>query len=146
MAYELSISVFGPGTDPSHRSHWGFIINRPGDDFGDLLHTRLLDLQRLWYIFEERSGTNIISQQSEGRIKLSTLTFDQRSYAKLIIQRQPAPMDGKRKCQDWVSETVAILEEKGIVSPGMSERIGSAVGKPAAVVATMMGDAWINTK
>jgi hypothetical protein len=99
MSFELSIAVFGPGTDSNYRSHWGFIVSNIGDKWGDLLHTQLIDKTRLLYQFEARSGHPILSQQSEGRFKIATLTSEQRLEAKELITKEAAPRDGKRRCQ-----------------------------------------------
>lgn len=143
MAYHLAISVYGPGTDPNHRSHWGFLIYKPEENVGDLLHTPVVDLARLWYQFEERSGVPVMSKQSAGRFKIATITENQRQAAKLIIKAEPPPRDGKRKCQDWVLDTVVTLEVEELVEAGTAERIGSFVGKPAAEIAEMVGEDWI---
>ncbi|PGG95677.1 hypothetical protein AJ80_09923 [Polytolypa hystricis UAMH7299] len=60
MAYHLAISVYGPGTDPNHRSHWGLLIYKPEENIGDLFHTPLIDVDRLWYRFEEGSGAPVV--------------------------------------------------------------------------------------
>lgn len=39
-----TLSLMGLEPIPRHRSHWGFMINRVGQDFGDLLHTHLVNL------------------------------------------------------------------------------------------------------
>jgi hypothetical protein len=70
MAYELSIEVFGTGEDPNHRSHWGFVIHRPSLLFGDLLHVKAIDLDRLWYEFDPRMGTPLVTMQALGMVKI----------------------------------------------------------------------------
>lgn len=47
--YTLSIAVYGPGEDPNHRSHWGFLIHGHGHEVGNLLHVQLLSLVGLVY-------------------------------------------------------------------------------------------------
>jgi hypothetical protein len=59
MAYELSIEVFGLGEDPNHRSHWGFMIHQAPQALGDLLHVRVIGLERLCCQFEYRSGAQL---------------------------------------------------------------------------------------
>jgi hypothetical protein len=146
MSYELSIVVYGPGTDPQHRSHWGLMINRVGEEYGDLLHTQVINLERLWYQFEERSGAPVVSRQSEGRYKIAVLTEEKRRKAKDVIGKEPAPRDGKKRCQDWVLDVVIALEVEEIVDPGLSNTVGELVGKPAKDVAAAVGEAWIPAK
>jgi hypothetical protein len=146
MAYRLCISVLGPGTDPNFRSHWAFAIYRDGDDFGDVLHTPVLDLERRWYQFEERSGVPLFSKTSEGHVKIASLTDDQRRAAKKVISSEPAPRDGTRRCQDWVLEAMTSLEAEELVDAGTSRWIQELVGKPAKVVAAMAGEKWVAAK
>ena len=144
MAYKLSILVSGPGTDPRYRSHWGFMINQTDRDLGDLLHTQLIDLSRLWYQFEERTDTPVISKSSEGRIVLATLTAEQREKAKQIIRQEQAPRDGRKRCQDWVSDTIISLEAEEIVDAGLSTVVAQWVGQSAAQVSRAAGWRWIS--
>jgi hypothetical protein len=118
MSFELTITVFGPGTNPQARSHWGFLIYRSGQEIGDLLHTRLLDNDRLWFQFEERSGVDLVSNQTQGRVRLAMLSDEQRPAAKKIIATEPPPRDGVKRCQDWVFDTMISLEAEEIVESG----------------------------
>lgn len=102
MSYRLAIEVFGPGDDPNHRSHWGLLIYREGEDFGDLLHVQVIDLQRLWYEPDYRQGARIVTQQAVGMCKVADLDEQQRRKVIEVIRAEPAPRDGKRRCQDWV--------------------------------------------
>jgi hypothetical protein len=61
MSYQLLVEVYGSGEDLNHRSHWGFMINQLSSLIGDLLHVRVINLEKLWYQFEERYGTNVVS-------------------------------------------------------------------------------------
>jgi hypothetical protein len=146
MSYELSIVVYGPGTDPRYRSDWGFMIHRTGDDYGELLHTSLIDLDRLWYQFEDRSGAPLVSQQSEGRFQTATLEDGKRIEAKRIISEEPPPRDGKKRCQDWVLDVVISLEVGEIVDAGLSNRVEGLVGKSAEDLAAAVGSAWVSAK
>jgi hypothetical protein len=146
MSYELSIVISGPGIDPQYRSHWGFIIHRTGDDYGELLHTLLIDLGGLWYQFENRSGIPLISHESEGRFKIATLDYERHIEAKRIISEEPPPRDGKKRCQDWVLDVVISLEVGEIVDAGLSNRVEGLVGKSAEDLAAAVGSAWVSAK
>lgn len=146
MTHELSITVFGPGTDPRYRSHWGFMIHRMGDTYGELLHTKVLDLDRLWYQFEERSGASVISQQSEGRFKIATLSDGMRSKVKKVICAEPPPRDGQKRCQDWVLDVIVSLEVEELVDAGLSNQVQGLVGKSAKDLAAAVGSAWVPAK
>src|SRR6266536_1001225 len=143
MSFELSIAVYGSGTDPRYRSHWGFMIHRLGENYGELLHTQLLDLDRLWYQFEERSGAPLTSQQSEGRFKIATLTDEKRHVAKRVISAEPPPRDGKKRCQDWVLDVVISLEVEEVVDAGLSNLVQGLVGKSAKDLAAAVAPAWV---
>ncbi|PWY92371.1 hypothetical protein BO70DRAFT_357489 [Aspergillus heteromorphus CBS 117.55] len=142
MSHQLSIEVFGTGEDPNHRSHWGFMIHRPPNRTGDLLHVRLLDLDRLWYQFEARLGTDLLTMQAVGICKIAELSAQQRHQAIEVIKNEPAPRDGRRKCQDWVFSTLIALEVEELVPPGTSEFWKSMVGRPARGVARAVGTNW----
>ena len=101
--YILSIVVYGPGTDTNHRSHWAFAIHRTSAESGVLLHVQLIDLARLIYQYDERSGVAIRSRSSEGSFAVAYLTKDQVGQAVKIIREEQAPKDGVEKCQDWVA-------------------------------------------
>jgi hypothetical protein len=143
MSYQLSVEVYGSGEDPNHRSHWGFMINQPSSSIGDLLHVRVIDLEKLWYQFEERYGTNVVSMQAVGMCKIADLTPKQRQDAIAIIKKEDAPRDGKKRCQDWVFDTLISLEAEELVPSGTSEFWKGMVGKPARVVAQACGTKWI---
>ncbi|PLN79451.1 hypothetical protein BDW42DRAFT_195167 [Aspergillus taichungensis] len=146
MAYELSIEIFGLGEDPRHRSHWGFVINRPSQLVGDLLHVKLLDLDRLWYEFEPRMSTPLVTMQAVGKVKLGELTELQRQEAIRVISSERAPRDGKKKCQDWVFDTLLSLEVNELVPPGTCQFWKGMVGKPARSVRGAVGDKWMGLK
>jgi hypothetical protein len=116
--YELSIEIFGAGEDPQHRSHWGFVIHRPSALVGDLLHVKVIDLDRLWYQFEPRMSTPLRTMQAVGKVKLGDLSEQQRQHAIQVITSSPAPRDGKKRCQDWVYDTLLSLEVEELVPSG----------------------------
>ncbi|KAJ5099776.1 hypothetical protein N7532_006777 [Penicillium argentinense] len=142
MAYQLSIEVFGKGDEPSARSHWGFMIHQPPGTTGDLLHVRLIDLDRLWYEFESRSSTNIVDMAALGLCRLAVLSPPQRRRAMEVIRSEPPPRDGARKCQDWVFTTLISLEVDELVPAGTSQFWKGMVGRPAMEVKGSIGDAW----
>lgn len=142
MQYQLSIEVFGTGEDPKHRSHWGFVIHQPTRSFGDLLHVRPVDIEKLWYEFEPRFGTDLNIMQALGLCKIATLDSQQRRFAIEVISQEPAPRDGRRKCQDWVFSTLISLEVEELVPPGTSEFWKGMVGLPAQGVQKAVGVNW----
>ncbi|KAJ5653223.1 hypothetical protein N7490_000226 [Penicillium lividum] len=142
MQYQLSIQVFGTGEDPNHRSHWGFVIHQPPRTFGDLLHVRPVDMDKLWYEFEPRFGTDLDIMQALGLCKIGTLGSPQRRLAIEVISQEPAPRDGKRKCQDWVFSTLISLEVEELVPAGTSEFWKGMVGLPAKEVRRAVGGNW----
>ena len=146
MAYQLSITVFGLGEDPNHRSHWGFTLHQPSTGIIDLLHVRLIDLDKLWYQFEPRLGTNLAdlaTMQAMGMCRLAQLNHQQRQQVIQVIGNEPAPRDGSRRCQDWVFSTLIALEVEELVPPGTSEFWKGMVGRPAAEVKRAVGGDWI---
>lgn len=142
MQYNLSVEVFGTGEDPKHRSHWGFVIHQPPRTFGDLLHVWPIDLERLWYDFEPRFGTDLKIMQALGLCQIGTLSSSQRRQAIEVISKEPAPRDGKRKCQDWVFSTLLSLEVEELVPDGTSEFWKTMVGLPAREVQRAVGENW----
>lgn len=146
MEYQLSIQVFGAGEDPNHRSHWGFVINQPPSLVGDILHVRPIDLGRLWYEFESRFGTELPIMQALGMCRIATLSPQQRRLAIEVITNEPAPRDGKRKCQDWVFSTVIALEVEELVPAGTAEFWKGMVGLPAREVQRAVGEQWMSLR
>lgn len=117
MAYELSIEIFGTGEDPQHRSHWGFVIHRPASYVGDLLHVKLIDLNRLWYQFEQRSGTPLRTMQAIGKVKVADLSEQQRQHAIQVITASPAPRDGKKRVRTGFMTPCCRLRWKSLCHP-----------------------------
>ncbi|KAJ5609296.1 hypothetical protein N7528_009863 [Penicillium herquei] len=142
MQYNLSIEIFGTGEDPKHRSHWGFVIHQPPRTFGDLLHVWPIDIDKLWYDFEPRFGTELNIMQALGLCQISTLSSSQRRQAIEVISQEPAPRDGRRKCQDWIFSTLISLEVEELVPPGTSEFWKGMVGLPAKDVQSAVGANW----
>lgn len=92
--YVLSIVIYGPGTDPNHRSHWAFAIHRKTAESGVLLHVQLIDLSKLIYQYDERRGVDVRSRSSEGSFAVAPLTNEQVQQAVKIIREEQAPNDG----------------------------------------------------
>ena len=144
-SHSLSIVVDGPGTDANHRSHWAFAIHHSAADTGTLMQVQVIDLAKLIYQFDERTGVDIRSKGSEGSFAVASLTQEQVRQAGKIIREEPAPNDGVERCQDWVLKTIISLEADELVSPGTSLEIEVLVGKPANAVAQQVTDRWIDT-
>jgi hypothetical protein len=142
MVYELSIEIFGAGEDPQHRSHWAFVIHEPSANFGDLLHVKVIDLDRLWYQFESRTGTRLRTMQAVGEVKLAVLSEQQRQHVIQVITSSPAPRDGKKRCQDWVYDTLLSLEVEELVPSGTCHFWNEMVGKSARAVKAATAVNW----
>lgn len=128
MSHCLSVVVSGPGDDPNHRSHWIFAFHMLGSSVGNILQVDLLDLNRLVYAFDKRTGVEFQSKSSEGYFTIATLSLQQYQRADQIISQEPAPNNEKNRCQDWVQNCVIALEVGEIVPPGTSEWLGELVG------------------
>lgn len=134
MTYRLSIKISGEGKHSSYRSHWGF---------GDLLHVLILDLNRLWYQFEHRSGSNIpTNTQVVGICKIADLDSIQRRKAIEVIEAETAPRDGKRRCQDWVCAALVSLEVEELVPAGTAEVWLGLVGRSEKEVERAVEEDW----
>jgi hypothetical protein len=144
-SHSLSIVVDGPGTDANHRSHWSFAIHHDNADNGIVMQVQVIDLSKLIYQFDERSGVEFLSKGSEGSFKVESLTQEQVRKAVKIIREEPAPKDGVERCQDWVLRTIISLEAEEIVPPGASAGIEELVGETAAAVAQQVDERWIDT-
>lgn len=143
--YSLSIVVDGPGTDANHRSHWTFAIHHNAAETGIIMQVQVIDLSKLIYQFDERTGVDIRSKGSEGSFAVASLTHEQMQQAVRIIREEPAPRDGVERCQDWVLRTIISLEAEELLAPGASAEIESLIGKPATTVAQQVSERWIAT-
>jgi len=144
-SHSLPIVVDGPGTDANHRSHWAFAIHHNAADDGTLMQVQVIDLTKLIYQFDERTGVDIRSKGSEGSFIVASLTQEQARRAVKIIREEPAPKDGVERCQDSVLRTIISLEAEELVCPDTSLEIEVLVGKPANAVAQLVTDRWIDT-
>lgn len=111
-----------------------------------MLRVQVIDLERLIYEFDERSGVDVRSTSSEGSFSVAALEKEQIRQAIKIIREEPAPRDGVERCQDWVLRATISLEAEEIVSPGTSTWIESLVGKTATTVAQIAGSRWTETE
>ncbi|KAL4735200.1 hypothetical protein BDV11DRAFT_38724 [Aspergillus similis] len=129
--HELYIPISGLGLTPASCSHWSFFLRTPGASYGDLLHIQPISLSPLWFQFDAREGIDISSLQAEGMVKIADLTPEQRRLAVKIIRSEPAPRDGKRRCQEWVVDVLVSLEVEELVSPGTAGFWGGLLWMPA---------------
>ncbi|KAL4884183.1 hypothetical protein BJY04DRAFT_215616 [Aspergillus karnatakaensis] len=115
--YHLSVTLSGPGV--SERAHWGLIIHAPGQDFGDLLHVRVIDIPSNTFQFENRTGHGLADQDAWGLAKVVELDYEQRMRVIAIAgkERPPTPRGGQ-DCQDWVINALAGCEIEEIVPDG----------------------------
>jgi hypothetical protein len=139
--YEISVVVYGHGSDPNDRSHWGFFVCRKGEYLGDLLHVALVD-QPLLYEYTERAPMNMRSARCSGRSIVATLNRRLCERGCEIIRSEPAPRDGKRRCQDWVMAVMLRLEAAELVNQGTSRRWIRLVGRPVSQLAAALGRSW----
>ncbi|KAA8645113.1 uncharacterized protein ATNIH1004_009330 [Aspergillus tanneri] len=142
MAFYLCVEAFGNGEDPNHRCHWGFLLHHSQEDFGDLYEVQLIDLKKLWYQANCREATTIRDPQAVGMCKIAVLDAKSRYAAIRVIKDEPAPRDGKRRCQDWTVDVLISLEAEELVASGTAERWGRLVGMTAKELAVDSGDNW----
>lgn len=143
--YNLSVVVSGPGDNPTYRSHWAFALHPPNSEIGNLLQVLPLDVDNLIYGFDKRKGVVFQSKCSEGFFTIATLSPKQYQDTDKIISQEPAPRNGKDRCQDWVAECILALEVEEMVPAGTSEWLSELVGQPASVVASKTGARWVCT-
>ncbi|KAG2000950.1 hypothetical protein GB937_010676 [Aspergillus fischeri] len=84
--------------------------------------------------------------QALGLVKIGDLSEQQRQEAIKVISSEPAPRDGKRRCQGWVFDTLLSLEVNELVPSGTCHFWKEMVGKPARVVRAAVGDKWTKLK
>ncbi|KAF1842846.1 uncharacterized protein K460DRAFT_314534 [Cucurbitaria berberidis CBS 394.84] len=141
--YTLSIGIEGDGEDPNHRSHWGFLIYRPENEIGTLLHVQLLSFEGLIYQYESRTGYPLESQTSEGRVLLGDINPSRYNQVVQIISGEPAPRNNQDRCQDWILDCVIALEAEELLPAATSQWVANLVGKPSKGVVNLVGDRWI---
>ncbi|KAL4909111.1 hypothetical protein BDW74DRAFT_174324 [Aspergillus multicolor] len=147
QTHELLLPISGLGLTPTSRSHWSFLLRTPSASYGDLLHVQPISLAPLWYQFDAREGIDISSFQAEGMAKIADLTTEQRRQVIKIIRAEPAPRDGKRRCQDWVVDVLVSLEVEELVPPGTAGVWGAMLGKGAREVrGCFWGRGWVDLR
>lgn len=140
--FQISIVVYGEGTDPHNRSHWSIIFHEPDAERGDVLQVFPVDQHRLWYQFDRRDDTVILDSTAEGYFQVATIFALQRAQAMEIVSKEPAPRNGRDRCQDWVLSCVIAMEAEDLVPGGTSQLVSDLVGRPAVEVATALGSRW----
>lgn len=143
MSHHLCIEAIGSGEVPNHRSHWAFVIYKPLENFGDLYQVLPIDLERLWYQHDRREATNIKASQAIGMCTIAVLDAKTRWEAIRVIQNEPAPKDGKRRCQDWTIDVLIALEVEELVDPGTAEKWSRRVGMTTRELARSCGTDWV---
>ncbi|EMD92018.1 hypothetical protein COCC4DRAFT_63423 [Bipolaris maydis ATCC 48331] len=141
--YTLSVVVHGEGDDPNNRCHWSFVFHRAGADRGNLLQVLLIDLDRLWYQLDRRDGVTILSASSEGCFQVATFSANQYAQVHSIISKEPAPRNGRDRCQDWTVNCIIALEAEELVLPGTSDCVSGLVGKSVTSLAQSLGGRWV---
>lgn len=141
--YHLSIIIQGRGDDPLHRSHWVFAVHRAHSKLCTLFQVNLLSEEGLIYQFETRGGESLDSQSNEGYFLVTKFKADEYNRVTQLISREPAPRNGKDRCQDWVLGCVIVLETEELVGDGMAELVDSLVGNNVYQVGDILKDRWI---
>jgi len=141
--HALSLVVCGKGDDPSNPSHWSFNFHPIFSQTGTQLQVLIIDPDHLWYQFDKRDGAPILAPESEGHFQIATFTPTQYARASDIICNEPAPRNGRDRCQDWIVNCLIGLEAEEVVPAGTAERIGDLVGKTASMVAHAVGEDWV---
>ncbi|KAL1863711.1 hypothetical protein Plec18167_000809 [Paecilomyces lecythidis] len=140
MTYQFSVGIFGPGT--FERAHWGFVIHKPPNQFGDLLHVRVVDIPSNKFIFEHRSGHALDDQDAWGLCRISLLGDVRRSKVISMISSEQPPFGGTKDCQDWILDALVSLEVEELVPEGTAQIWASRVGKETKVVEGEAGIDW----
>lgn len=72
-----------------------------------------------------------------GHIKLSNYV-----KTKEILSKEPAPRNGRDRCQDWVMNCIIMLETEELVEDGTSELISKLIGKNVDQLKAIVQDRW----
>ena len=91
-------------------------------------------------------STPLHTMQAVGKVKLGDLSEQQRQHAIQVITSSPAPRDGKKRCQDWVYDTLLSLEVEELVPSGTCHFWKEMVGKSARTVQETPGVNWTSLK
>lgn len=71
-------------------------MHQPSQVFGDLFHVKVIDIGKLWYEFDTRTGTPLATMQAVGKVKIANLTASQRQAAINVISSEKPPRGGVR--------------------------------------------------
>lgn len=134
------MTIGGPGT--SEHAHWGFVIHEPSNWFGDLLHVRVIDIPSNRFIFENRTGHELVSQDAWGLCKITMLNTAQRTKVISILSNERPPLGGTKDCQDWVLDALVSLEVEELVPDGTTQIWTSRAGKETDVIKREAGADW----
>jgi hypothetical protein len=119
------------------------VFHSAGADRGNLLQVSLIDRDRLWYQFDRRDGITILSPSSEGRFQVATVPRTRYTQAVSLIEKEPAPRNGRDRCQDWTLNCIVALEVEELVPPGTSAWVGGLVGRSAMELAQTLAGRWV---
>lgn len=139
----LSIVVEGEGEDPDNRSHWSFAFRHAGAARGNILQVLVIDRERLWYQFDRRDDITILSPSVEGIFEIATIPPSRYAQTIRVVSNEPAPRNGKDRCQDWTLNCILALEVEELIPDGTSAWIDGLVGKSAAQLAQALGRRWV---
>ncbi|KAJ5981315.1 hypothetical protein N7522_013736 [Penicillium canescens] len=143
--YTLPIEIFGPGTAPNHRSHWGCMISQTNNtDYGDFVQVEVIDDRKLWFSYTPRYGTKIVDRQAVGMCKIVDLNPQERRRAIEVVEGVAPPIDGVKRCQDWRFDALIWLKSEELVNDGTCAFWEGLIGKPAGEVTRVCGDLWVS--
>ena len=146
--YLLSLLISGRGDDPNHRSHWALAIHLPSSNSNSnsnictLHQVNLISEAGLIYQFETRRGQLLDGPGVEGYFQLARFDADEHGRVTRLIAGEPAPRNGRDRCQDWVLGCVVVLETEELVGDGMAELVNRLVGKNVEEVKEILKDRW----
>ncbi|KAL3476843.1 hypothetical protein BJX99DRAFT_257965 [Aspergillus californicus] len=140
MAYTLSIIMHGPGI--TSRAHWGFIIHKSPNTYGNLLHVRVIDIPSNRFIFEHRSAHGLEEQDSWGLCKITELNDVQRLTVISVLEKEKPPLGGAKDCQDWVVDALVALEVEELVPDGTVMAWNGRLGMETERVKGIVGRKW----
>lgn len=105
----------------------------------------LIDLATLKYKFERENSSPLHTRSSEGYFHVATFSAAVKQRVMSVIENEPAPSDGKGRCQDWIVEALISLEAEELVPSGTSEWIQGLVGRTALDVEKRVGEKWVRS-
>ncbi|KAJ0415259.1 hypothetical protein BJY00DRAFT_318020 [Aspergillus carlsbadensis] len=143
MTYTLSIFLFGPGgPDPAH---WGFTIHSAPNDWGTLLHVRMIDDRLNIFQYEHRNPHVLTDQDAWGLCPLVTLTAAERLKVVTILENEVrVPRGGADNCQNWVVDGLVALEVEGVVADGTTSLWAGRVAGLTSDIKRDVRERWIS--